>query len=237
MTGPDTPDFPHFEERRTRLLAAAAIALRGYSDVLVPLGALFTDAGHDLFLVGGSVRDAVLGRLSEDLDFTTGARPDEVVALVTGWADAIWDTGIEFGTVSVRKGGLTIEITTYRAEAYDRVGRNPVVTFGDTLDGDLVRRDFTINAMAVRIGPDGAQEFCDPLDGMTALLAGVIDTHFVARLTGQAPKAPLTGVRLAGRRVSFSSEKAARELGWRASPFEPALAETLQWMKAAGLID
>lgn len=163
-------------ERRTRLLAAAAIALRGYSDVLVPLGALFTDAGHDLFLVGGSVRDAVLGRLSEDLDFTTGARPDEVVALVTGWADAIWDTGIEFGTVSVRKGGLTIEITTYRAEAYDRVGRNPVVTFGDTLDGDLVRRDFTINAMAVRIGPDGAQEFCDPLDGMTALLAGVIDT-------------------------------------------------------------
>ncbi|WP_298808564.1 CCA tRNA nucleotidyltransferase, partial [uncultured Gordonia sp.] len=176
MTGPDTPDFPHFEERRTRLLAAAAIALRGYSDVLVPLGALFTDAGHDLFLVGGSVRDAVLGRLSEDLDFTTGARPDEVVALVTGWADAIWDTGIEFGTVSVRKGGLTIEITTYRAEAYDRVGRNPVVTFGDTLDGDLVRRDFTINAMAVRIGPDGAQEFCDPLDGMTALLAGVIDT-------------------------------------------------------------
>ena len=176
MTGPDTPDFPHFVERRTRLLAAAAIALRGYSDVLVPLGALFTDAGHDLFLVGGSVRDAVLGRLSEDLDFTTGARPDEVVALVTGWADAIWDTGIEFGTVSVRKGGLTIEITTYRAEAYDRVGRNPVVTFGDTLDGDLVRRDFTINAMAVRIGPDGAQEFCDPLDGMTALLAGVIDT-------------------------------------------------------------
>ncbi len=176
MTGPDTPDFPHFEERRTRLLAAAAIALRGYSDVLVPLGALFTDAGHDLFLVGGSVRDAVLGRLSEDLDFTTGARPDEVVALVTGWADAIWDTGIEFGTVSVRKGGLTIEITTFRAEAYDRVGRNPVVTFGDTLDGDLVRRDFTINAMAVRIGPDGAQEFCDPLDGMTALLAGVIDT-------------------------------------------------------------
>lgn len=176
MTGPDTPDFPHFVERRTRLLAAAAIALRGYSDVLVPLGALFTDAGHDLFLVGGSVRDAVLGRLSEDLDFTTGARPDEVVALVTGWADAIWDTGIEFGTVSVRKGGLTIEITTFRAEAYDRVGRNPVVTFGDTLDGDLVRRDFTINAMAVRIGPDGAQEFCDPLDGMTALLAGVIDT-------------------------------------------------------------
>ena len=183
MTGPERPDRAHTgsaqadpDERRTRLLAAAAISLRGYSDILVPLGKLFTTAGRDLFLVGGSVRDAVLGRLSNDLDFTTDARPDEVIALVTGWADAIWDAGIEFGTVSIRKADLIIEITTYRAEAYDRVGRNPVVTFGDTLDGDLIRRDFTVNAMAVRIGPDGAQEFCDPLDGMSALLAGIIDT-------------------------------------------------------------
>lgn len=178
MTGPEHPaaENPDTEERRTRLLAAAAVSLRGFSDILRPLGELFTGAGHDLFLVGGSVRDAVLGRLSNDLDFTTDARPDVVIALLSGWADAIWDAGIEFGTVSARKGDLIIEITTYRAEAYDRVGRNPVVTFGDTLDGDLVRRDFTVNAMAVRIGPDGAQEFCDPLEGMTALLAGVIDT-------------------------------------------------------------
>jgi poly(A) polymerase len=178
VTGPEHPaaENPDTEERRTRLLAAAAVSLRGFSDILRPLGELFTGAGHDLFLVGGSVRDAVLGRLSNDLDFTTDARPDVVIALLSGWADAIWDAGIEFGTVSARKGDLIIEITTYRAEAYDRVGRNPVVTFGDTLDGDLVRRDFTVNAMAVRIGPDGAQEFCDPLEGMTALLAGVIDT-------------------------------------------------------------
>ena len=183
MTGPEHHDSARTGsaqadpvERRTRLLAAAAISLRGYSDILVPLGELFTGAGRDLFLVGGSVRDAVLGRLSNDLDFTTDARPDEVIALVTGWADAIWEAGIEFGTVSIRKADLTIEITTYRAEAYDRVGRNPVVTFGDTLDGDLIRRDFTVNAMAVRIGPAGAQEFCDPLDGMSALLAGIIDT-------------------------------------------------------------
>ena len=183
MTGPEHHDSARTGsaqadpvERRTRLLAAAAISLRGYSDILVPLGELFTGAGRDLFLVGGSVRDAVLGRLSNDLDFTTDARPDEVIALVTGWADAIWEAGIEFDTVSIRKADLTIEITTYRAEAYDRVGRNPVVTFGDTLDGDLIRRDFTVNAMAVRIGPAGAQEFCDPLDGMSALLAGIIDT-------------------------------------------------------------
>lgn len=157
-------------------MAAAAVSLGALSDTLIPLGERFDDAGHDLYLVGGSVRDAVLGRLGNDLDFTTDARPDEVNALLTGWADAIWDTGIDFGTISARKGEHIIEITTYRADAYDRVSRNPLVTFGSSLDDDLVRRDFTINAMAVRIGPRGAQEFCDPLDGMTALLAGIIDT-------------------------------------------------------------
>lgn len=167
MTDPD---------RRTRLLAGAAVSLQAFSDVLVPLGKLFADAGHELYLVGGSVRDAVLGRLAGDLDFTTDARPEQVAALMSGWADAQWDTGIEFGTVSARKGDATVEITTYRADSYDRVSRNPQVVFGDSLDGDLVRRDFTINAMAVRVGPGGAAEFVDPLDGLTAVLAGVIDT-------------------------------------------------------------
>ncbi|GAB17324.1 putative tRNA nucleotidyltransferase [Gordonia effusa NBRC 100432] len=163
-------------QRRTRLLAAAAATLRAESDVLNSLGALFTDAGHDLYLVGGSVRDAVLGRLSNDLDFTTDARPDTIKALLDDWADTVWDTGIDFGTVSARKGHALIEVTTYRADTYDQVSRNPTVAFGDTLDGDLVRRDFTINAMAVKITADGAADFVDPLDGMTALLAGVIDT-------------------------------------------------------------
>lgn len=168
-------------DRRTRLLAGAAVSLQTFSDVLVPLGTLFADAGHELYLVGGSVRDAVLGRLAGDLDFTTDARPEQVTALLAGWADAQWDTGIEFGTVSARKGDATIEITTYRADSYDRVSRNPQVVFGDSLRGDLVRRDFTINAMAVRIGADGPAEFVDPLDGMTALLAGVIDTPATPR--------------------------------------------------------
>ncbi|MFW0789886.1 CCA tRNA nucleotidyltransferase [Gordonia sp. CPCC 205333] len=163
-------------QRRTRLLASAAAALRAESSVLNSLGALFADAGHELYLVGGSVRDAVLGRLGNDLDFTTDARPAAIQALLDDWADTVWDTGIEFGTISARKGSALIEVTTYRADTYDQVSRNPKVTFGDTLDGDLVRRDFTINAMAVKITADGAADFIDPLDGMTALLAGVIDT-------------------------------------------------------------
>ncbi|MGC4960770.1 CCA tRNA nucleotidyltransferase [Gordonia sp. DT101] len=163
-------------ERRTRLLASAAVTLQSLSDVLVPLGAAFAAAGHELYLVGGSVRDAVLGRLSGDLDFTTDARPEQVSALMADWADAQWDTGIEFGTISARKGAHMVEITTFRSDAYDRVGRKPEVVFGKSLADDLVRRDFTINAMAVRVGADGPAEFCDPLDGMTALLAGIIDT-------------------------------------------------------------
>lgn len=164
-------------ERRTRLLASAAVTLRGLSGILVPLGERFAAAGHELYLVGGSVRDAVLGRLDDqDLDFTTDARPEQIAELLRGWADAQWDTGIDFGTISARKGDHSVEITTFRADSYDRVSRNPEVVFGDTLDGDLIRRDFTINAMAVRIGADGPAEFCDPLDGMTAALAGVIDT-------------------------------------------------------------
>ena len=164
------------DERRTRLLAGAAVTLRELSEVLTPLGERFAAAGHELYLVGGSVRDAILGRLGTDLDFTTEAHPERVQKLLSGWADNQWDTGIEFGTISAAKAGQQIEITTYRADAYDRVSRNPVVQFGTKLEDDLVRRDFTVNAMAVRIGADGSQDFVDPLGGMNALLAGVLDT-------------------------------------------------------------
>ncbi|WP_372477149.1 CCA tRNA nucleotidyltransferase [Gordonia liuliyuniae] len=163
-------------ERRSRLLASAAVALRSLDDVLTPLATRFTDRGHDLYLVGGSVRDAVLGRLGNDLDFTTDARPEVIFEILKGCADAVWDTGIDFGTVSAQIGDQMVEITTFRADMYDQVSRNPTVTFGDTLDGDLIRRDFRVNAMAVRLHSDGQQEFCDPLDGLSDLLAGVIDT-------------------------------------------------------------
>ena len=139
------------------------------------LAVRFADAGHRLYLVGGSVRDALLGRDVSDLDFTTDARPDAVRALVEGWADAIWDTGIAFGTIGARRRGTTVEITTFRADAYDRVSRNPVVRFGDTIEDDLVRRDFTVNAMAVELtGPQ--RRFVDPHGGLAALAAGTLDT-------------------------------------------------------------
>ncbi len=144
--------------------------------MLTPLGARFAAAGHELYLVGGSVRDAVLGRLGTDLDFTTDARPEQVQAILKGWADNQWDTGIAFGTISAAKGDQQIEITTFRTDAYDGVTRNPEVVYGTSLEEDLVRRDFTVNAMAVRIGADGSQEFTDPLGGMDALLGGVLDT-------------------------------------------------------------
>jgi poly(A) polymerase len=134
------------------------------------LGVRFRAAGHELHLVGGSVRDALLGRLGNDLDFTTDARPDAILEIVRGWSDAVWTTGIEFGTVGVARGGFRIEITTYRADQYDRVSRNPAVTFGDTLADDLVRRDFAVNAMAVSV-PDHV--FTDPYGGL-ADLAGAL---------------------------------------------------------------
>ena len=123
------------------------------SPVLVELGERFAAAGHALHLVGGSVRDALLGRLGDDLDLTTDARPEQVLALVEGWAEATWDAGIAFGTVGLQKKGARIEITTYRAEAYDRTSRKPDVAYGDSLEDDLVRRDFAMNAMALAL-PD-----------------------------------------------------------------------------------
>jgi poly(A) polymerase len=135
----------------------------------------FAVAGHQLYLVGGSVRDALLDRPSQDLDFTTDARPDAVQALLTGWADAVWDTGIAFGTVGARRHGVTVEITTFRADAYDGVTRNPVVAFGDTIVEDLVRRDFTVNAMAVELTAQ-PRRFVDPHGGLAALATGTLDT-------------------------------------------------------------
>jgi poly(A) polymerase len=143
------------------------------SPVADELGRRFAAAGHELHLVGGSVRDALLGRLGDDLDFCTDAHPDQTLGVVKGWADAIWETGRDFGTIGVQKDGVRIEITTFRAEAYDGVTRNPAVRYGTKLLEDLQRRDFTINAMAVSVP---GHVFTDPYGGLADLAAGVIRT-------------------------------------------------------------
>ncbi len=206
-------------------LVAAQVSLNRHGDVLRALGRLFADNGHDLYLVGGSVRDAVLGRLGSDLDFTTDARPEQMQRFLRGWADALWDTGIEFGTLGVGKGPPgnqdRLELTTYRADTYDQVSRNPEVRFGDNLADDLVRRDFTVNAMAVRITPDGPGEFLDPLGGLAALDAGVLDTPSAPEVSfGDDPLRMLRAARFVSQlgftvapRVRRALEEMAPQLG------------------------
>jgi len=132
------------------------------------LAEAFAAAGHELALVGGPVRDAFLGREVNDLDFTTSATPDQIEALLRPLADAVWDVGREFGTIAAKLGEATVEITTYRADSYDGKTRKPTVEFGTNLHDDLVRRDFTVNAMALRV--PGAV-LVDPYGGLDDLLA------------------------------------------------------------------
>jgi poly(A) polymerase len=166
---------PHAADRRELTAAQrnAVAELLRVSPVADELGRRFAQAGHELHLVGGSVRDALLGRLGDDLDFCTDAHPDQTLRIVKGWAEAIWETGREFGTIGCQRDGLRLEITTFRAEAYDQVSRNPVVEYGTSLTDDLRRRDFTVNAMAVSL-PD--HRFTDPHGGLADLAAKVIRT-------------------------------------------------------------
>ena len=137
------------------------------------LGERFVGAGFELALVGGWVRDAVMGRSQADLDFTTNATPEQVIEVVKGWADGVWDVGIRFGTVGVNKNGETLEITTYRAEQYETDSRKPSVNFGTSIHEDLARRDFSINSIALSL-PSG--ELIDPYGGISDIAAGLIRT-------------------------------------------------------------
>ncbi|KAB1647060.1 CCA tRNA nucleotidyltransferase [Pseudoclavibacter sp. CFCC 14310] len=143
------------------------------SPTLLKLGRAFDKAGFELSLVGGSVRDALLGHQGVDLDFTTSASPDEALAVLKPLATAHWDIGRAFGTVGARIDGQQVEVTTYRADSYDHQTRKPTVEFGDNLEDDLKRRDFTVNAIAVRLP---ARAVVDPFGGVSDLLAGVLRT-------------------------------------------------------------
>ena len=176
----DTPTPPGLSNAQTHALSEM-LRIAGVADRLADG---FVEAGHELHLVGGSVRDALLGRLGNDLDFTTDARPEQIEPLLTrfvrdgGAGSGVWDIGREFGTIGCRYvdsdgSDWLIEVTTYRSDAYQSDSRKPQVAFGDSLDGDLSRRDFTVNAMAISL-PD--RRFTDPYGGLSDLAAGRLRT-------------------------------------------------------------
>nr|NLD41754.1 CCA tRNA nucleotidyltransferase [Actinomycetales bacterium] len=145
---------------------------------IVQLGRRFEEAGHELALVGGPVRDALMGIANpHDLDFTTSAPPEVTEKLLRAGGEALWDVGREFGTIGTKKGETTIEVTTYRSEEYEIGSRKPVVAYGDSLEGDLTRRDFTVNAIALRLP---TLEFVDPTGGLADLEAGILRTPVTA---------------------------------------------------------
>jgi len=167
------PDAPIQTLSIVEVQRAVETELDRIAPVIDDLGRVFNDAGHELALVGGPVRDAMLGRRHNDLDFATSAHPDDTERLLQAWGDATWDMGRDFGTIGCRKGDWIVEVTTYRSEVYDASSRKPDVDFGDTLAGDLGRRDFTVNAMAVLV-PGRVVE--DPFGGVVDLAHRVLRT-------------------------------------------------------------
>ena len=159
--------------------ASAAAKLVTLPKAAVDLARAFRAAGFRLALVGGPVRDALLGRGGNDLDFTTDARPEDSMKILKSWTDATWDTGIAYGTVAGKKGAITVEITTFRKDSYSLDSRKPEVEYGDNLEGDLRRRDFTVNAMALEIG-EKENIFVDPFGGLKDLVAKQIRTPISA---------------------------------------------------------
>ena len=163
------------KDPRTIAAELATTALTQRAPLANELAKRFSAAGFKLALVGGPVRDAILGRLGNDLDFTTDALPEDTKKLLTGFVEVIWETGREFGTIAGKRGDVTIEVTTYRSENYDPESRKPEVSFGENIEGDLKRRDFTVNAMALELTTN-TPTFIDLFDGVTDLAKKVLRT-------------------------------------------------------------
>jgi len=208
---------------------AAGLARLGdlaHSPVVSTLARAFAEAGRDLAVVGGPVRDALLGRDTHDLDFTTDAEPDEILRIVTPVSSTQWDIGRAFGTIGARVKGEQVEITTYRADSYDGTTRKPVVAFGDSLEGDLTRRDFTVNAMALRV-PD--VKLVDPTGGVEDLVAGRLRTPIDPAVSfGDDPLRMLRAARFAAQ-LGFDVEDATRDaIGKLRQTLEIVSAERIQ---------
>lgn len=200
-------------------------------DVTVPkfvveLGERFADAGYELALVGGPVRDMFLGSTVTDLDFTTDAKPEAIQQILTGWAHTQWDIGAAFGTIGARYGDWIVEITTYRDEKYDPESRKPQVVFGTELVEDLRRRDFTVNSMALRL-PDF--ELVDPFGGVKALVAGVLETPGTPQASfSDDPLRMMRAARFAAQLGVTVSEDVAAAMSDMASRIEIISAERVR---------
>jgi poly(A) polymerase len=182
--------------------AASEIAISALKDKApqaLELASLFKKGGFTLALVGGSVRDILLERLGNDLDFTTNARPEEIKKIMKSWADDVWEIGAKFGTIGAKRDALVFEITTYRSEVYVSDSRKPEVKFGESIEVDLYRRDFTVNAMAIELTTD-SPTFIDPHDGVRDLLIKTLRTPGSPELSfGDDPLRMLRAARFAAQ--------------------------------------
>ena len=217
---------------KTPIDAAAQLAittLTSRAPEATELASLFKSAGYKLALVGGPVRDAILGRLGNDLDFTTNALPQETKKILNEWAENVWDTGIAFGTVAGKRGDTTVEVTTYRTEHYDADSRKPTVEYGKDINGDLSRRDFTVNAMALELTTD-KPVFIDPFNGLQDLAEKTLRTpglpndsfnddplrmmraaRFASQLDFEIEPDVLTSIRELAHRISIISAERVRD--------------------------
>ena len=218
--------------KKTNLGAAGELAIGSLIEkapLASSLAQAFKEKGFRLALVGGPVRDAILGRLGNDLDFTTDAHPHETKKILKEWADNVWDTGIVFGTVAGKRDETTVEVTTYRTEKYEESSRKPDVEFGDTIEGDLSRRDFTVNAMALELTTE-KPEFIDPFGGIEDLTKRILRTpasaeqsfsddplrmmraaRFAAQLNFEIDESVISAMQSMASRISIISAERVRE--------------------------
>ena len=204
---------------------AVARLLRERVPAAAGIGRLFARHGHELALVGGPVRDVLLDQYPGDLDLTTDATPDQVLAMTSGWADKTWTVGIAFGTVGLRKGNAFFEITTYRSEQYGRTSRKPDVQYGKSLEEDLGRRDFTVNAMAARLP---GYEFTDPFGGLDALRDKVLRTPGLPEQSfGDDPLRILRAARFAAKLGFTVADEVRTAMTEQASRLEIVSAERI----------
>ena len=190
------------------LQSRALTVLAGLAPATLELAEAFRAGGHELALVGGPVRDAFLGRTSADLDFATSATPEETEHILARWGSAHWDIGRAFGTIGAKRGDVVVEVTTYRTDAYRSGSRKPEVAFGNSLEGDLSRRDFAVNAMAVRL-PELV--FVDPFDGLGDLARRVLRTPVAASQSfDDDPLRMMRAARFTAQ-LGFTLDPAARE--------------------------